>query len=388
MSTAPVILSNGSGTSALVAIAENTTFVTSVFATDADPGTVLTYAITGGADAARFSISATTGALRFINAPNYEVATDSGLNNVYDVIVRASDGLLSDSQVLAVRVLNTAEPMTAPLAPTTSATVSINNLFQTGVKVLYTLSSLGAAGFSVAGAGDVNGDGYADLLIGAPLTNKTVTSRSLFGTTTTTVLESAGAVYVAFGQSSSYRLDTLDGNPFSGPSAPGFMIVGALEGDQVGTSVAAAGDVNGDGFADIIIGAKGVNSGTGFFRTTEGGASYVIFGKASGFGKIDLGAGLSPTQGFMIRGFGYGDYLGNSVASAGDINGDGYSDLIVGAPRDASAPGRPTLCKAISTEALLPMVSVLLKFQPQEIASERNLSPTLTRPRSFAKSMS
>ena len=96
LSHAPVITSNGGGATAAVNVAENTTAVTTVTATDADlPAQTLTYTITGGADAARFTIDSSTGVLTFVAAPDFEVPTDVGANNVYDVIVQVSDGSLT-----------------------------------------------------------------------------------------------------------------------------------------------------------------------------------------------------------------------------------------------------------------------------------------------------
>lgn len=106
---APVITTNGGGASAAVSIAENGTSVTNVAATDVDGPTTFTYSISGGADASKFSINAATGALRFVNAPNFEVKADVGANNVYDVIVKASDGALFDTQAIAVTVTNVNE---------------------------------------------------------------------------------------------------------------------------------------------------------------------------------------------------------------------------------------------------------------------------------------
>ncbi|WDG54802.1 beta strand repeat-containing protein [Pseudomonas chlororaphis] len=101
----PTITSNGGGTTASISVAENTAAVTTVAATDVDlPAQTLSYSIVGGADAAKFSIVSGTGALSFISAPNFEAPTDSGTNNVYDVIVRASDGTLFDDQAIAVTV--------------------------------------------------------------------------------------------------------------------------------------------------------------------------------------------------------------------------------------------------------------------------------------------
>ena len=90
-----------------VNVLENASAVTTVTAVDPDAGAPKTYSISGGADALKFSINAVTGALRFVAAPNFEAPTDAGGNNVYDVIVRVSDGALADTQSIAVRVINT-----------------------------------------------------------------------------------------------------------------------------------------------------------------------------------------------------------------------------------------------------------------------------------------
>ena len=84
-----MITSNGGGATAAVSVAENTTAVTTVTATDTDAGATLTYSIIGGADAAKFTINATTGVLAFVSAPNFEAPTDAGANNVYDVRSRS-----------------------------------------------------------------------------------------------------------------------------------------------------------------------------------------------------------------------------------------------------------------------------------------------------------
>jgi Ca2+-binding RTX toxin-like protein len=173
---------------------------------------------------------------------------------------------------------------------------------------------LGAAndlsGASVASAGDVNGDGFADLIVGA-----------VFAGTNSNF---SGASYVVFGKASGFAanldLSTLDGSN-------GFRIVGAAADDESGGSVASAGDVNGDGFADLIIGADRVDA-NGY----SSGASYVVFGEASGFtANLDLSS-LDGSSGFRISGVAASDHSGLSVASAGDINGDGFADLIIGAP--------------------------------------------------------
>ncbi len=105
---APIITSNGGGSTAAISLAENGTTVTTVTSTDPE-STTRTYAIDGGADAARFTINATTGALSFVSAPDFDAPGDANGDNVYEVIVRASDGTLVDTQALSVTVTNVNE---------------------------------------------------------------------------------------------------------------------------------------------------------------------------------------------------------------------------------------------------------------------------------------
>jgi VCBS repeat-containing protein len=124
----PTITSNGAGATASINVAENTTAVTTVAATDADlPAQTLTYSIVGGVDAAKFSIVSGTGVLSFVSAPNFEAPTDSGTNNVYDVIVRASDGTLFDDQAIAVTVtgVNDNSPIITSNGADATASVSV-----------------------------------------------------------------------------------------------------------------------------------------------------------------------------------------------------------------------------------------------------------------------
>ena len=169
------------------------------------------------------------------------------------------------------------------------------------------------SGFSVASAGDVNGDGFADLIIGS------------YRADSNAILY-AGASYVVFGKAAGFtavlNLSTLNG-------VTGFQISGEAEGDLSGRSVASAGDVNDDGFSDLIIGANGADPN----GASTSGASYVVFGKASGFAADFSLSALDGTNGFQINGEAEFDYSGSSVATAGDVNGDGFSDLIIGASK-------------------------------------------------------
>src|SRR5262249_45705449 len=102
----PVITSNGGGASASVNVAENSTAVKIGRATGREGGATLTYSIVGGADAARFTINSSTGALSFVAAREAGAPADAGGNNVYDVQVQVSDGTNTDTQDIAVTVSN------------------------------------------------------------------------------------------------------------------------------------------------------------------------------------------------------------------------------------------------------------------------------------------
>src|SRR5439155_954985 len=125
----PVITSNGGGATANVSVAENTTAVTTVTATDADlPVQTLSYTISGGADAAKFTINATTGALSFVSAPDFENPTDAGTNNVYDLTVQVSDGVGGmDTQAMSVTVtaVNDNNPVITSNGGGAAASVSV-----------------------------------------------------------------------------------------------------------------------------------------------------------------------------------------------------------------------------------------------------------------------
>src|SRR5688572_523659 len=176
-----------------------------------------------------------------------------------------------------------------------------------------------SAGHLVSNAGDFNGDGFDDLIIGAP-----------YGA------GDSGESYVVFGKENwagtpSVDLTALDGGD-------GIALVGTKSDDVSGWSVASAGDVNGDGFDDVIVGAPQLGSDLGY--GVSRGESYVVYGKAdwSGMPRLDLAA-LDGSNGFTLIGADIGDGTGLSASSAGDLNGDGFSDLIIGAPGADKAGG-------------------------------------------------
>ena len=147
-------------------------------------------------------------------------------------------------------------------------------------------------GLSVSSAGDVNGDGYDDVIVGA------------FGYSTST-----GRAYIYFGGAAMNNVADV-------------IMTGETTNSRYGYWVSSAGDVNGDGYSDVIVGAYLYSSSTG--------RAYIYFG----------GASMNNVADVIMTGFAANDQFGTSVASAGDVNGDGYDDVIVGANNYFFAAGR------------------------------------------------
>ena len=148
-------------------------------------------------------------------------------------------------------------------------------------------------GISVSDAGDVNGDGYGDVLIGASGDDYRAIN--------------AGKAYLYFGS------DAMD-------TTPDFTMFGEVSDDQLGLNVSSAGDVNGDGYADLLLGVYR-NDDAG----TDAGKAYLYTHKLNG---------QTSYADWHVTGGAEQDEFGYSVSSAGDVNGDGYDDVIVGAYND------------------------------------------------------
>jgi hypothetical protein len=149
-------------------------------------------------------------------------------------------------------------------------------------------------GFNVSCAGDINNDGYADVVVSAPGWNG-----------------NKGKVYIYYGDE-------------SGISSTFDSTTGEIAGDMFGHSVSGGCDVNNDGYADVVVGAPNRNSNTG--------RVYVFHGSASG-----ITATSASEANAIIDGEASGDKFGFSVSTAGNINGDSYDDIIAGAPYNDNA---------------------------------------------------
>ena len=200
--------------------------------------------------------------------------------------------------VLTGAAATSANAITGPIDLLTQANITINGA-----------AANDRSGWFVAGAGDVNNDGFDDVIIGAPRADNNA-------------LTDSGSAYVVYGSATPTTPVDL-----ANLGSAGFRIDGAAANDLNGWSVAGAGDVNSDGFADVIVGAPYADNISRF----NSGSSYVVYGSASRATPVDLGN--LGSAGFRIDGSGTSDQSGFSVAGAGDVNNDGFDDVIIGTPK-------------------------------------------------------
>jgi hypothetical protein len=172
--------------------------------------------------------------------------------------------------------------------------VTVDPLLSDSPTVLTGQAASSNFGYFVASAGDVNGDGYDDVVVGA------------YGYSSNT-----GRAYVYLG------------GPSGLATTAATTLTGETAGDAFGWPVAPAGDVNKDGYADVVVGAPWYSGFTG--------RAYVYLGGASG---------LAATPATTLTGEAINNRFGQSVATAGDVNGDGYDDVVVGAPWNNNFTGR------------------------------------------------
>ncbi|MCK5773849.1 MAG: FG-GAP repeat protein [Thermoplasmata archaeon] len=157
------------------------------------------------------------------------------------------------------------------------------------------------SGYSVSGGGDINGDGYDDLIIGSPGNDEYISE--------------SGQVYIIFGKRTGWTTDVSLSNADA-------SYHGTLSGENIGLSLSIVGDINKDGYDDIAIGGPGAKIGD-----DVPGKIYLIFGRSSGW-EMDMLLD-SPDASFI--GEDHLDYAGSMISGAGDVNGDGFDDMLIGA---------------------------------------------------------
>jgi hypothetical protein len=198
-------------------------------------------------------------------------------------------------------------------------------------------------GASVDTAGDINGDGYSDVIVGAPWTTGALGSQQ-------------GAAYAYCGSVSGFSYSTC------------WFANGGNQNAQFGASVAGAGDVNGDGYADILVGAP-----TDTNTEVQKGSAHLYYGAASG----PMSNSSGDWQTFSSDT--YAD-LGAAVASAGDVNGDGYADILIGAPGMSSDRGQVQLFygNGARGKAIKPR-QLLTNYQPLARLGKTNMTSFMTQ---------
>ncbi|MEM7783904.1 MAG: hypothetical protein AAF623_11170, partial [Planctomycetota bacterium] len=188
-----------------------------------------------------------------------------------------------------------------------------------GIDVLLGGHQSELAGTSVSAAGDFNGDGYEDLLVGA--VGATVEDRDF-----------SGRAYLVYGSQSGFQsgFQFSDLTSVSADGTLGMVINGAASSDYLGNSVSDIGDFNNDGFFDIAVGARSASR----FGLQWSGEAYILFGNDDQDAVFEVGDlrseyGGDGSEGLVISGRRYSDSIGDDLMAAGDINGDGFDDMAV-----------------------------------------------------------
>jgi hypothetical protein len=170
-----------------------------------------------------------------------------------------------------------------------------------------------ALGIAVCGVGDIDADGYADILVGA--------SAADVGSET-----DAGAAWIVLGTAAGLPPGTIS-------DVATALFTGATAGDAVGGAVAGGDDVNGDGYADLLVGATGYDT-----PAAEAGATFLVFGPVSGSHSLGSYAVAGDADAALVGELA-GDGFGASVGVLGDTDGDGYAELGAGTPGYAGGSG-------------------------------------------------
>ena len=354
-----------------VTVAENTAAITTLTAIDPDAGQTLTYAITGGADAAQFSINASTGALSFKAPRDFETPVDAGQNNVYEVTVQVSDGNGgTDTETLSVTVTdaNDAPTITGPFGHLDIVTANFGssaiNIFLGNGFGSFSGSAIATPGSihnAAPALSDFNEDGITDiasanyhsgdvsLLLSNGSGGFTSAIRSIGASTPAHLavadLNADGHQDIVTANDTSHNVSILLGDGLGGFTASTTGLGGGLRPVSV-----AIGDVNSDGRLDIVTANQSGNNvslllgdGAGGFTastlTTVGPSFSVALGDIDNDGDLDIvAANHTGNVVSVLRGNGTGAFTASTVGvgggiapqsiALGDINEDGNLDIV------------------------------------------------------------
>lgn len=245
------------------------------------------YQITHGNDSGAFNIDSQTGEISV--AKSSELDYESGVTQ-FVLTVKVTDGTGQSS--------------------TTTITIDVDNVadsLNTDAQAINGLNKEDWFGYGATAAGDVNGDGFDDVIIGAPQHDSNGSD--------------SGAAYVLFGNASGILADLKSVASGYG----GFVIKGESAGDKAGFAVAGNADINGDGLDDVVVGAPYASP-----LGDESGKVYVVFGKtdSNAVELSDIAEDNNP-GGFVMTGHGSWDHVGGSLV-LGDFNADGLADISIG----------------------------------------------------------
>ena len=327
---APAISSNGAAASAAISVAENMTAVTTVTALDPDTVGTVTYSISGGADMALFTINAATGVLAFSGAPNFEAPGDAGADNVYDVIVRASDGVQSDDQAIAVTVTDVndiAPAITSNLGgPTAAISIAENSTAVTTVTA-NDADTVGTISYSISGGADmalftINGTTGVLTFVGAP--NFEAPGDAGANNVYDVIVRASDGVQFDDQAIAVTVTDAVAGFAFTGgndsyTTAGENLLADGLAGNDTISGAGLADTINGGDDDDIIDGAAGndlIDADDGNDTIVGGAGADTIAGDDG----IDFLNYFNDTVGVTVN-------LQTNTASGGDAQGDVISDI-------------------------------------------------------------
>ena len=346
---APVVTSDGGDDTANKTVPENSTFVTTVTATDPNAGTTLSYSIVGGDDALKFSIDSSSGTLSFAAAPDFESPTDADHDNHYQVVVQVSDGALTDTQTIGISVTDVAgvtitgtsnsDTIDTTHAPSGQpfATPEDDTIYgMAGNDVIH-----GLPGNDVIDGGSGNdtlyGDAGSDTLIGGGGTDTASYAASGVGVNVSlmTGLGSGGdaegdTLATVENLTGSNLDDILEGNGGNNVLAGGMNGVAgdtvsyanALAGVSVNLATTSAQNTGGAG-TDTLSGFENL-TGSAFNDTLTGNSGANVLSGLAGNDTLNGGAGADT----MIGGMGNDIYVIDNVGDVADESGGDGTDTV------------------------------------------------------------